>query len=57
MQRQFPVIALGQVWRDLDGDRLFVYLNRHGDGRRASLGGRGGDWNDVSRFAAVRKST
>lgn len=55
VQREFPVIALGQYWRHPDGDRGVVYLVRSGSKRRASLGWADDGWPRRCRFAGVRK--
>ena len=54
VQRQFPVVALGSIWRRLDG-RIVPCLRRGGSGRSLSLGWFGGRWDDDFRFLAVRK--
>ncbi len=54
-QRQFPIICLGSVWQNSDGDRYVPCLGRNGSDRELDLGGVGFDWLDVCRFAAVRK--
>jgi hypothetical protein len=53
VQREFPVIALGQVV-ELNGLRQVVYLCRRGSDRKASLSYCGGDWNGGYRFLGVR---
>jgi hypothetical protein len=55
VQREFPIVALGSVWRHLGGLHLVVCLNRHAAGRRAHLSWLEGGWDDYWRFAAVRK--
>ncbi len=50
LQRQFPIIALGSVWRG-DVPELF----RLGSLRVLSLDRIGSDWDDNSHFLAVRK--
>jgi len=54
-QREFPIIALGSVWRDFGGSRCGPYLGRFGSGRHLGLHWLGADWVDICRFAAVRK--
>lgn len=54
-QREFPVIALGSVWRGRGGDRRVACLGRRGSGRGLGLGWGGGGWGVGCRFAAVRK--
>lgn len=55
VQREFPVIALGQFWRNPHGLRDVVCLGGHGCGRDAHLGWIDGGWNRRCRFAGVRK--
>ena len=55
IQKDFPIVTLGSVWRDLFGSRRVVCLGRGGHERSANLGWFGGDWNDSYRFAATRK--
>lgn len=55
LQRQFPIIALGSVWQDLDGRRYCPYLYGHGSKRRLSLHWFDYGFHEVCRFAAVRK--
>ncbi|KKR48343.1 MAG: hypothetical protein UT86_C0007G0022, partial [Candidatus Magasanikbacteria bacterium GW2011_GWC2_40_17] len=54
-QRQFPIIALGSVWRGFGGRLRVAYLSRGGSERSLSLYWFGGDWNGFCRFLAVRK--
>ena len=54
-QREFPIVALGSAWQYRDGDRGVPYLDRDGLGRRLSLGWDALRWDDICRFAAVRK--
>ena len=56
IQREFPIVALGSVWRDSDDDRRVVFLGRDGAERDANLNWFENDWNDNCRFAAVRNS-
>jgi len=56
LQRQFPIIALGSVWRVSDGSRRVACLGRSGAERSLGLRWYGFGWDDVCRFAAVRKS-
>jgi hypothetical protein len=42
------------VWRDPNGNRNVVCLNRNDAKRNANLNNFDGDWNDNWRFAAVR---
>ena len=55
LQRQFPIIALGQFWLDDDGGRVVVVLRRHVSDRNLNLHRYGHDWGDDCRFLAVRK--
>lgn len=55
VQRQFPVVALGSVWRRLVGYRVVPFLSRDGGGRYLSLDFFGDWWIECYRFAAVRK--
>ena len=55
VQREFPVVALGSVWRDPDGDRLVAFLCRFGSRRNLRLYWTGFRWDEDCRFAAVRK--
>ena len=55
-QREFPIVALGSVWRDRSGDHRYVpYLCGNGSERLLSLRWDDGRWDDSCRFAAVRK--
>lgn len=54
-QREFPIVALGQVWRSASGDRGVAYLNGVGAGRGLSLDWFDFDWSGDYRFLAVRK--
>ncbi len=54
-QREFPVVALGSVWRSLDGDRNVAYLCGGDSGRGLHLDWLGVGWRADYRFAAVRK--
>lgn len=55
LQREFPIIALGSVWRYPDGDRRVVALWNVAGERSLFLRWFKGGWNDYFRFAAVRK--
>ena len=54
-QREFPVVALGSVWRGSDGRRGVPCLWSGSDGRDLRLGWCGGGWDGRCRVAAVRK--
>ncbi len=56
LQRQFPIVALGSVWRDLDGCRRVACLDGGGAGRDLFLVWCERGWDGLCRFAAVRKS-
>jgi len=55
LQRPFPVIALGSIWRYAVDDRSVPYLNVDGRKRRLSLGWFDGDWDVSYRFLGVCK--
>jgi hypothetical protein len=55
MQREFPIVALGSVWRDQNGDRHVAYLCDYSGNRKVFLCWSGGRWHGLFRFAAVRK--
>ena len=55
VQREFPIVALGSVWRHRYGDRGVPYLRRHGSGRPLNLHWVEDGWREFCRFAAVRK--
>lgn len=55
VQREFPIAALGSVWRFWSGDRVVAYLCRVGSERELGLRWFDGSWGAVWRFAAVRK--
>lgn len=57
VQREFPVVALGSVWVDSDGDRSVACLRRHGSERSLYLRWADPDstWDEIYRFAAVSK--
>ena len=57
LQKQFPIVALGSVWRDPGGRRHVPYLDWHDRGRGLSLGWFGSGWGGDYRFAAVRNSS
>jgi len=54
-QREFPIVALGSVWRSWSDDRLVPYLSSCAGGRDLGLGWLAGRWVERYRFAAVRK--
>lgn len=55
LQREFPIIALGSVWKDRGGRRLVPGLSRGGAGRRLDLVWFDSRWFRNCRFAAVSK--
>ncbi len=55
VQREFPIIALGSVWANRDGDRDVPCLGDWGDRRELVLCYFGLGWDDDCRFAAVAK--
>ncbi len=55
VQRQFPIVVLGSLWRRLDGDHSVPFLHGLGSGRRLRLGLFESGWRGLYRFAAVRK--
>ena len=55
LQREFPIIALGSVWRSPVGDLNVPYLNRYDSRRGLRLDWFGGGWGDGCRFATARK--
>lgn len=55
LQKQFPIVALGSVWRNPLGDRNVPDLRWGGRQRSLDLDWFGGDWREDSRFAAVCK--
>ncbi|MDO8467243.1 MAG: hypothetical protein Q7S83_03850 [bacterium] len=55
-QREFPIVALGSVWRRWGGCRGVAYLWSSAVGRYLFLGWFEGGWVDGYRFLAVRES-
>ncbi|MFH1036815.1 MAG: hypothetical protein V1756_02030 [Patescibacteria group bacterium] len=55
IQRKFPIIAPGSVWRRSDGRRYIPYLDSIGSKRGLFLVWFGRFWVKCVRFAAVRK--
>jgi len=55
LQRQFPIIALGSVWRDSDDRRQVPFLDVDDDDRGLSLYYFGSGWDASCRFLGVRK--
>lgn len=54
LQREFPIVALGTVWRGRGGGRYVPYLYGGGQYRSLDLHWFEDDWDDDCRFAAVR---
>jgi hypothetical protein len=54
-QREFPIVALGSVWRGRNGFRSVACLCGYTDARSLSLRWLGSLWSADFRFAAVRK--
>lgn len=54
LQRQFFIVALGSVWRPLDG-RSVPYLWGHSSERYLDLRWFGNSWSTYCRFLAIRK--
>jgi len=55
VQREFPIIALGSVWRRRYGSRYVPVLWEYDRERDLDLGWFEGRWLGFYRFAAVRK--
>jgi len=55
LQKQFPIIALGSVWRDSSGSRQVPYLGVGAYDRKLYLDDFGLDWAARCRFLGVRK--
>jgi len=55
LQREFPIIALGSVWRRSSGFRSCPCLSKDGSERDLDLGWFGHEWDARCRFAALRK--
>ncbi|MEK7652995.1 MAG: hypothetical protein AAB358_00715 [Patescibacteria group bacterium] len=55
LQRQFPIAALGSIWRRADGVRIFVCLSRHDAKRGLRFYWVEFGFDDGWRFAVVRK--
>lgn len=54
-QREFPIVALGSVWRDWHGDRFVAFLHCYESRRELDLGIWEGGWGGRYRFLAFRK--
>jgi len=55
LQRQFPIVALGSVWRSSAVDRRVAYLGWGGAERGLGLYWCECDWGGCCRFVAVRQ--
>lgn len=55
LQRRFPLLGLGSVWTDPDGDRLVVCLWGGGSMRGLGLDVCGRGWGSGDRFLAAPK--
>jgi hypothetical protein len=55
IQREFPVVGLGSVCVNSNGNRFSPYLNQDGRGRVLHLRWFGNDWFVHCRFLAFRK--
>jgi hypothetical protein len=55
VQKEFPIVALGSVWRNGGGSRVVPFLGRWDAERKLYLLGFVGGWGGNFRFAAVRK--
>ena len=55
LQKQFPIVALGSVWRAPASSRRVPALDWSGGERGLALDWFGDDWGGSWRFAAVRK--
>ena len=55
VQREFPIAALGSVWRFRSGRRGVPCLDGYGSERLLHLRWLGDGWYELCRFAAVRK--
>ena len=55
IQREFPVVALGSVWRSRAGSRYVPSLDGDGTERDLGLEWDARDWDAGCRFAVVRK--
>ena len=53
-QRRFPIVGLGQTWRDSDGDLRVAVLGELDSERRLFLGVWALDWFSFFRFLAFR---
>jgi len=56
LQKEFPIIALGSVWRGFCGDRHVPVLCWSDSERELRLSRWDGDWDGLFRFAGVRNN-
>lgn len=54
-QTEFPIVALGSIWRDSFGPHLVVCLNRDSSGRRLDTFLFKGQFSNCCRFVVVRR--
>ena len=57
LQKKFPIVCLGSVWRNSDGCRLVPFLHWDGARRPLYLPWFEHDWSGYCRFAAVRNAS
>jgi len=55
VQCEFPIVALGSVWKNPSGHKIVPYLYKNGRDRNLCLHWIDFDWYEIYRFAAVRK--
>ena len=55
LQKQFPIVALGSLWRRAGGSRSVPVLSQGSSERGLDLRWFERDWDGVFRFAALRK--
>lgn len=55
LQKEFPIVALGSVWRGSDGYRSVACLDGWDDERGLGLHWHGNGWRGGYRFLVVRK--
>jgi len=55
MQRQFPIIALGSIWRSANNCRYSPYLYVSGRDRELNFDWFGASWSGFCRFLAICK--
>jgi hypothetical protein len=55
LQKEFPIVALGSIWHDADGNRDVPVLSFDGSRRKLFLNWFVNDWYVNFRFLGVRK--